>query len=206
MKIQSDKTCIYLLDLHTLSDQDSADFLVCLGDGEMQRYKRFIRPERQRQFLAGRILLRQALSRLLGLAITEVELMEQAGKAPQLHKPDLPEVGFSLSHSGPWVACAVSVDSKLGLDIEMLNPERDFAALALQAFGADESVCLDGLDASQRMYKFYQLWTSKEAQFKLNEPVAQYMHFSHPELAITLCSASRLEPAPQLVLTSLSAK
>lgn len=206
MKTQSDEASIYLFSLHTLTDSDLASFLPRLSDSEVQRYRRFIRPERRQQFLAGRILLRQVLAHLLDMPTTELELIEQAGNAPRLGQPELSGVGFSLSHSGRWVACAVSASSKLGLDIEVLNPERDFFALALQAFNADENVWLAQQDAGNRMHDFYQLWTTKEAQIKLNQASAQCLHLPHPELSITLCSSKPLSSAPQLLATTLSAK
>ncbi|PXX47559.1 4'-phosphopantetheinyl transferase family protein [Undibacterium pigrum] len=206
MKTQTDEASIYLLSLHTLTDSVLVNFLPWLSESEVQRYQRFIRPERQRQFLAGRILLRQALARLLDMSATELELIEQAGNAPRLVRPELSDAGFSLSHSGPWVACAVSASTKLGLDIEMLNPERDFSALALQAFNADENAWLAQQDAGNRLHDFYQLWTTKEAQIKLNQKSMQCVHLPHPELSITLCSSRRLTSAPQLLQISLSAK
>ncbi|MES2039443.1 MAG: 4'-phosphopantetheinyl transferase superfamily protein [Pseudomonadota bacterium] len=206
MKTQSDEASIYLLSLRALSDADLSGFLPWLSSSEVQRYQRFIRPERQRQFVAGRILLRQALSSLLGLPATELELIEQPGNAPRLNNPELTHAGFSLSHSGSWVACAVSATSKLGLDIELLNPDRDFSALALQAFNANENAWLAQQDADNRACDFYQLWTAKEAQIKLNVASAQCMHFPHPELSITLCSDKRFTSQPQFLPSSLSAK
>ncbi|MBI3728161.1 MAG: 4'-phosphopantetheinyl transferase superfamily protein [Burkholderiales bacterium] len=206
MKTQSDEASIYLLSLHAVNDAGLSVFLPWLSSSEVQRYQRFIRPERQRQFLVGRILLRQALSGLLGLPATELEVIEQPGNAPRLNDPELTHAGFSLSHSGSWVACAVSANSKLGLDIELLNPDRDFSALALQAFNADENDWLAQQDASDRVRDFYQLWTTKEAQIKLNVVSAQCMQFVHPELSITLCSDKQFASTPQLLLSSLSAK
>ncbi|MFZ6775329.1 4'-phosphopantetheinyl transferase family protein [Undibacterium sp. Ji83W] len=206
MKTQPDEASIYLLSLRALNDVDLSAFLPWLSSSEVQRYQHFIRPERQQQFLAGRILLRQALSSLLGLPASELELTEQPGSAPRLNNPELTHAGFSLSHSGPWVACAVSATSKLGLDIELLNSGRDFSALALQAFNTDENAWLAQQDAGNRVRDFYQLWTTKEAQIKLNAASAQCMHFPHPELSVTLCSDTRFASPPQFLLSSLSAK
>lgn len=206
MKTQSDEISIYLLSLHALTEVVLANFLPWLTESEVQRYRRFIRPERRQQFLAGRIILRRALAQLLDMPATELEVIEQAGNAPRLGQPELSDVGFSLSHSGQWVACAVSGNTKLGLDIEMLNPERDFSALALQAFNADENTWLAQQDAGNRLHDFYQLWTAKEAQIKLNQASVQCVHLPHPELSITLCSSRQLTSAPQLLQTSLSAE
>ncbi|MFZ6730693.1 4'-phosphopantetheinyl transferase family protein [Undibacterium sp. Ji42W] len=199
-------TKICLLNSSFIEDRELANYISWLSPFELQRYQRFVRPLRQRQFLVGRILLRQSLSQLLNLPVNELQLSECPGNVPRLGNPELTHTGFSLSHSGSWIACAVSANGKLGLDIELLNPNRDFSALALQAFNTDESAWLEQRPASDRMRDFYQLWTTKEAQIKLNQPSAQCLHFPHPDLSITLCSAKRLEFLPQVVLSSLSAE
>jgi 4'-phosphopantetheinyl transferase len=78
--------------------------------------------------------------------------------------------GFSIAHSGRWVACAVSAQTALGLDIEMKDGARDLNALAAQAFDSVEMSQwerLQGLPGDQRVEGFYRLWSEKEARFKL---------------------------------------
>lgn len=196
--------------LVNISDIDLAGYFPWLSTSEVLRYERFIKKERQRQFLAGRVLLRLALGQLLDLPASTLQLTERPGNAPQLDFPACPDLGFSLSHSGNWVACAVSTSTRLGLDIELLDPDRDFSALALHAFDAAENAWLQQQDAGNRVRDFYQLWTSKEARIKLNAANAsaeQCIHFPHPELSIMLCSAGQLTPPPQLqYIRELSAK
>ncbi len=126
--------------------------------GEALRHGRFLRRERQRQFLVGRLLLRQADGQLLGVAPHTLRLGERPGRAPHLALADatLAVPFFSLSHSGPWVACAVSADTALGLDIEMLDSARDLLALAEQAFGAASAAALAALPDLARVPHFYQ--------------------------------------------------
>ncbi|MFZ6758559.1 4'-phosphopantetheinyl transferase family protein [Undibacterium sp. Ji50W] len=192
--------------LVNITDIDLAAYLPWLSKNEVLRYQRFVKRERQRQFLAGRVLLRQSLSQLLDVPVSTLQLTERPGNAPRLDFPACPELGFSLSHSGNWLACAVSADSRLGLDIELLNPDRDFSALALQAFDAAENAWLHQQDAGSRVRDFYQLWTSKEAHIKLNVASAECLHFQHPELSITLCSARQFTSPPQLLHIGLSAE
>ncbi|MBC3919843.1 4'-phosphopantetheinyl transferase superfamily protein [Undibacterium sp. CY18W] len=195
------------MDSSLIEDRELACYISWLGPTELQRYQRFVRPERQRQFLLGRILLRQSLSQLLDVPVSALQLTECPGNAPQLDFPVCPDLGFSLSHSGNWVACALSASTRLGLDIELLNPDRDFSALALHAFDAAENAWLQQQDAGNRMHDFYRLWTSREAHIKLNAKLnaelnvenAECLHFPHPELSITLCSAEQLTSSPQLL-------
>jgi 4'-phosphopantetheinyl transferase len=178
-----------------------------LSAGEAARHERFVRARRQRQFVVGRGLLRTALGGLLGVAPQDVHLEEQDGKAPRLAgagaQDGLP--GFSITHSGRWVACAVSADSALGVDIEMKTPGRDFAALAQQAFDAAALARWDKMGAlpeTQRVDGFYRLWSEGEARFKLGSTGAGHcVALPHPELAVVLCSAVPLAPPPIEIVT-----
>ncbi|MBI3285472.1 MAG: 4'-phosphopantetheinyl transferase superfamily protein [Burkholderiales bacterium] len=193
---------IYLLNAADPGAADLAPYLAWLSAGETERYQRFVRRERQRQFLLGRILLRQALSPLLQIPAGKLSLTEQSGRAPRLD--GWPDIGFSISHSGAWLACAVSATTGLGLDIERLNPARDFHALAQHAFDADEIAWLQARPAASLAADFYRLWSSKEARFKVGAPGAHCLQLPHPELAIALCSAQPLAQTPSLLRTSLS--
>jgi 4'-phosphopantetheinyl transferase len=180
-----------------------------LSASERARYARFVRAPRQRQFVIGRGLLRTALGGLLGLAPHDVHLEEQVGKGPRLAMPAAQDglPGFSIAHSGRWVACAVSAHSALGLDIEIKAPGRDFAALAQQAFDAAALAHwarTEALPDTQRVDGFYRLWSEQEARFKLGPTRAAYaVALAHPELAVVLCSAVPMAP-PCIDIVTLS--
>ena len=160
-----------------------------LSPSELARYDRFVRPQRQRQFVIGRGLLRTALGRLLNVAPQDVDLEERPGQAPRLVGHDrLP--GLSIAHSGHWVACAVSADSALGLDIEMKDAGRDLEALAQQAFDAQALALWTALP---RVDGFYALWSEQEARYKL-AMAGECVALAHPELSVVLCSAVQLAP------------
>ena len=184
---------VWLADGRTVADEALAACFDWLNPDEKIRYAGFVRPERQRQFLLGRVLLRLALSRLLAVSPAGIFLTERAGFAPRLHCTG-PAPGFSLSHSGAWVACAISADCALGLDIEILDATRDFGGLAGQAFSADELVWFDAQPPAQRVAAFYQLWSRKEANFKLDSVTGASVNaccvsIVDPALSIVLCSA-----------------
>ncbi|MES3024164.1 MAG: 4'-phosphopantetheinyl transferase superfamily protein [Pseudomonadota bacterium] len=191
---------LWLVEGSAVSDAALDPFACWLGASERERLGLFVRRERQRQFLIGRVLLRRMLGRVLDVDPGSVRLLERHGQAPQLAMAGLEAVGFSLSHSGPWVACAVSADTALGLDIELRKPARDLSALAAQAFDADENAWLAARPQAHRVRDFYRLWSTKEARFKLHAPSAQCFAPEHAELAVALCSAQPLARAPALEL------
>lgn len=173
-----------------------------LGEDELARYRRFLRPERQRQFVAGRVLLRILLGELLDADPRSLRLQERAGQAPLLRDAD-PALGLSISHSGPWVAAAVSADTALGLDIEWIDPGRDIDAVAAHAFAPAQAQWLAARPAHSRVRDFYMLWSEHEARIKLGREGAHCMQLAHEEVSVVLCAAAPLERAPQLALRVL---
>jgi 4'-phosphopantetheinyl transferase len=202
----ADDTLLWLLDTGPLSDAALDGCAAWLGQDERRRCGRFVRPERRRQFIAGRVLLRLALGRLLGLPPRDIVLRERPGNAPALDTPAPAAPGFSISHSGPWVACAASTVSRLGLDIERTDPGRDLLALAGQAFGPGAVAQLGMLEEADRVRAFYRMWCLHEAHIKLGAPggadFADYADYAYevPGLAICLSAAQPLAAAPDLMV------
>ena len=185
---------IWLADLAAVSDARLAGYLAWLGDDELARHGRFVRVERRRQFVAGRALLRLALGRLLDADPGAVLLDAQPGRAPRLLAPAVAVPGISVSHSGRWVACAVSLDAAVGLDIEVRDAGRDLLALAEQAFDAVTCTWLAALPDTTRVDAFYAAWSGHEARIKLGVPAACCIEVPHAELAMVLCGALPLAP------------
>lgn len=197
--VASPVATVWLVDSRTVDDEKLLQHISWLNADELQRYQRFLRLERQRQFLTGRILLRFALGKLLGVAPASISLSERPGHAPLLNWPQSAP-GYSISHSGPWVACAVSAHTSLGLDIELLDAERDLPALAEQAFDADVAALLGSKTGCDRVHAFYALWSEKEARYKLASTTGISSNGSciglpHADLSIVLCSAQPLQQA-----------
>lgn len=185
---------VFLLDGRTIDAATVAKFEAWLGASERVRLAAFVRSERRRQFVLGRALLRCALAPLLGVVPTNIALIERRGQAPLLDSAQSDRPHFSLSHSGPWIACAVSSATAVGLDIERRDATRDIAALAAQFFDADQQAMLARLPTAQRTDAFYQLWSGMEARYKLGAPAVHEAVLAHASLSIVLCSAQPLAP------------
>lgn len=191
---------LWMVNTDSVADEVLMAYRSCLSVEESARCERFVRGQRQRQFVIGRVLLRMALGELLNLSPRNLQLAEQSGKAPRLITPashdGLPS--FSISHSGRWVACAVSEQSTLGLDIEMKKAERDFTALAQQAFdktALERWERIQSLSVKEQTDGFYPLWSEQEARFKLGLiGEGHCVVLPHAELSVVLCSALLLAP------------
>lgn len=190
---------IWLANLDKLPMELVSDWVGSLSAGEQQRYRAFIRAERQRQFVAGRMLLRHAVGVEAGASGTAVRVEEQLGKPPVLTVDGARRAPFfSIAHSGSWLACAVSAGSAVGLDIEVPDPARDIAAAAAQAFGVTEAHRLMAQPEEARLAEFYALWCRAEASFKLGQTAAACYAIAHDDVAIAACTAHPLAGAPML--------
>jgi 4'-phosphopantetheinyl transferase len=197
------RTRVWLLDAAALGEDALAPFAGWLGAQERELLARFVRAERRIQFIGGRALLRRALGELLGVAPAAVELQERPGLGPALIHPAAPAVGFSISHSGRWIACAASTETRLGLDIERIDPTRDVLGLAQQAFAPEDAARLAACEPAERIDAFYRLWCGHEARIKLALPVAKMYELGRPGLAGALACAGSLSADPVVELVSL---
>ena len=196
---------ISLLDARTVDAALLPALLSWLSPQELARYRRFMRPQRQRQFLLGRALLRSLLGQACAIPAASIVLAERPGQAP-LAPGGGPH--FSLSHSGHWIACALSGQAALGLDIEMMDGRRDLPALARQAFGDAVADGLVAMGHEAQVVSFYRLWSECEARYKLGVEAgeaASCVALAHAELSIVLCSALPLAQQPLLQIATLAA-
>lgn len=138
-----------------------------LGESEAARLKSITAMPRRRQFLGGRWLARQMASRLLDCASIDIEVVNDHYGAPMLKRmhSEAASLHISLSHSGDWVACAISSDP-IGIDLEVPAKARNFSGIAEMICGASERELLSTLPDQEKQSVFYRLWTLKEARGK----------------------------------------
>jgi 4'-phosphopantetheinyl transferase len=138
-----------------------------LSEDELVRADRFRFEKDRRRFVAARSALRQVLGRYLRCSPGEVGFSYQPTGKPQL-APEFREsrVQFNLSHSGEFALIAVTLDRRIGVDIEVINAERAWEDVAERFFSAAENRILRALPAGERELAFFQCWTRKEAYVK----------------------------------------
>ncbi len=174
------RIALAVLDARGVTPAQLRSGMAWLGADERARLERFTRERRRRQFVLGRVLARQLAGALLGVAPRELVLGGAPGAAPLLAGASL-----SIAHSGEWIAAAVAVGVKVGIDIEVPDPSRDLVALARQAFD-DEAL---GRDPST----FYRAWCRAEAAFKLGGEEGHCIDLPHSHLTVALCTDRVLE-------------
>ena len=114
----------------------------------------------KRRSLAAELLLRKALEKA-GLCLPKLRYGYGEHGKPFL--PEAPGFCFSISHSGDKVM-AVSADSEVGCDIEMIGQGRE--KIAERFFSDEEKKYLGALPEEERNGAFYRLWTAKESFLK----------------------------------------
>jgi phosphopantetheinyl transferase len=113
-----------------------------------------------RQTVLGRAMARQLIESMTGLygpdwtINTDGKCRPFAVDGNGRQGPD-----FSISHSGPWVACAATDQGSIGIDIEVLGIGRSFKEIADAFFTPEEQ----SLIAAEGQAAFYDIWTMREA-------------------------------------------
>jgi 4'-phosphopantetheinyl transferase len=117
----------------------------------------------RRRSLLARAMLRRMLVHVTGIPPLGWTFDAEASGRPIARNVNCDRIpSISLSHSGGWVAVAVSDVGPVGIDVEVHRPRRNFDRIAAAAFGPEEQ-CLVAADGAPG---FYRIWTLKEAMAK----------------------------------------
>lgn len=144
-----------------------ANNLHWLTDDELTRYQAISSSQRRQQFLAGHYLIRKMASRLYANTVEDwIYCVDDNNlRGVKCRQAGIPELHVSLSHSGDWIAAAIST-SAIGIDIETYSKQRDFIAIASHVFSESETNLLKSLTPDQLNQQFYLYWTLKESVAK----------------------------------------
>jgi 4'-phosphopantetheinyl transferase len=181
--------CAHAGDL--LNEETSRACASLLSEDERARWQRFRVERARREYLAAHALLRNALSHYGTLAPRDWRFKVNAHGKPA---PD-PDCGlqFNLSHSGGLAVCLISEAAvQVGVDVEPAVRANQIAAVARKVFSPYELAQLDALPVPDRLNRYLDLWTLKEAYVK-----ARGLGFSLPLDRISFLSDDRDE-APRL--------
>jgi 4'-phosphopantetheinyl transferase len=138
-----------------------------LPDHEAHQAARMTASDRRAAFVRGRQLLRFLLAELLRCRPEDVPLQVLPSGKPVLGPDDggaLPQI--SLTHTGPWVACAISRAGAVGIDLERSDRLVDHEAITRRYFAAEERAALEALEPDARHEAFFRVWARKEALVK----------------------------------------
>ena len=144
-----------------------AEYKNLLPEEELERLSRFRFHAHKQRYLVGRALIRTILSRYTGLDPKQVVFSREEHGRPYLlrsWKSPLPQ--FSLSYTDGLVGVALTLESRVGIDVENTSREIDCLAIAESYFSSDEHKELKLLSEPLLKKRFFRLWTLKEAYVK----------------------------------------
>ncbi len=134
-----------------------------LTDEELRQADRYQSETARKCFVAGRALIRSLAGAALGVEPRAVGLALAANG-----KPFVSGSGgfcFNISHSGTWVAAAVS-RQPVGIDIEDIEREGNWRGIAKRYFAEAETGFIERLAEPERRRAFIRHWVCKEAALK----------------------------------------
>lgn len=141
-----------------------------LSPHEKVRADRFHFARDRSRFVVSRGALRELLGGYLKIAPASVELANDEKRKPFVqagpHLSSQAPVRFNASHSESLAVFAFSRELELGVDIEYIHRDIDFAAISERHFAPEERVELNQLASDARREAFFRVWTRKEAYLK----------------------------------------
>ena len=134
-----------------------------ISPSDRLRAERFHFDRDRDRFIASRGIQRLVLAQYLGIEASEMQFFTGPYGKPQFADTTL---RFNLSHSDDLMLLAVTHGRDLGVDVEFMKPNVPFETLADHYFDPEDAWDLRLLPAAQRPWKFYDIWTTTEAQLK----------------------------------------
>lgn len=145
--------------------------MTLLDDRERARLGRLRHPADRQRFLAGRLLVRELVADVTGVAPDRVRLaVDRRGRVRVAAPEAAPDI--SISHAGGIVVVALLWAGRVGVDVEPLLPrgqatDRRWSDLDRDALTPEERRSIAGLDERSRADRALRAWTEKEAYAKL---------------------------------------
>jgi 4'-phosphopantetheinyl transferase len=142
--------------------------IAVLDPSERDRAHKMSTAESRRTFVIAHACLREVLAAELRTAPAEVAFARAPGGA---RKPALADsthgLGFSLSHTRGLILVALARGYEVGVDVEWRGRRVREAMLSGRHLNEAELAALARTPPAERVWRFLQLWTRKEAQAKL---------------------------------------
>lgn len=148
-----------------------SSYLTLLPADERARHSGLRDERRQRRYLIGRALCRQALSHYASASPLAWQFTLGSRGKPSITAPALASpLSFNLSHSDTVSICAITgAGPEIGVDIEPLTAGPKALAVAEQFFPDAETTALQRLRPAHRAEASLRLWALKESLVKASE-------------------------------------
>ena len=161
----------YKYDIRDLTDEEYAYWYSLMNADKRKRVDRFRVIDDKKRTVAGEMLARKAIAEWCGIEPKSITFA--IGEHGKPYVVDL-NVEFNISHSADLVVCAVD-DKPVGIDVELIRPID--LSVAKRVCTNEELLYIFGHEPTipdfvytedeEFLTRFYEIWTKKEAFFKL---------------------------------------
>lgn len=166
------KIHVFLLRLNLF---DCNEFLPYLSEDEHERANKLKVEEKKQQFIITRGALRKFLSNSLKKTAEKIVFSYGEHKKPYIEEQyNNKSVEFNISHSGGYALVALTLNNKIGVDVEKMNHNIDYKSLSFRFFSDKEKEELRCLDKDKQLDAFYRAWVRKESFIKATEKGIAY--------------------------------
>jgi 4'-phosphopantetheinyl transferase len=146
--------------------ETSAHLYATLTSDERHRSARFRFERAQQRFIVAHGVLRDLLGCYLQTQPDRIRYVHNAFGKPDLSPAFGSRLRFNLSHSAGRALIAIAADASVGVDLEYIRAQSDYAEIARRFFSAAEVGQLDALPGHRYAEAFFSCWTKKEAYLK----------------------------------------
>ncbi|EYF01262.1 4'-phosphopantetheinyl transferase family protein [Chondromyces apiculatus] len=147
---------------------------------EAERQARFYFPKGRHEHLVTRALVRTTLSRYAPVDPRAWRFIPGDKGRPEIAAPTgIPPLRFNLSHTEGLIACLVTLDTDVGVDVEFIDRPSSTVEIADRFFSPEEVRALHTVPPSGQRDRFFDYWTLKESYIKargmgLSLPLEQF--------------------------------
>jgi 4'-phosphopantetheinyl transferase len=145
----------------------ATSLLPFLSPDELERWRNYRLEARQQQFMVSRGLLRFLLGQYLRYQPQDLEFQYSEHGKPALSDTMPNRIQFNIAHSHDWILFAFSPTLELGVDIEVLEPDLNYKAIAHRFLRQEEGQAFQEIEEHLQQLAFYRIWSRKEAVIKL---------------------------------------
>ncbi len=181
---------VFLLELNSFDYQDC---IKNLSVDECNRAGKLKIESKRNQFVITRSLLRQFLALSLNKSPQDIHFCYAQHCKPYIEDQyNNNSLEFNVSHSGAYAVIAISLNNKLGVDIEQINTKADYNSLSNRFFSQQEKEQYSKLAENEQLELFYRIWVRKES---FTKAIGKGVSFGLDQFSVSLdkkCSVSEI--------------
>ncbi len=168
LQINNNQAHLWYICPEKVADVDKfKSFFEVLSEQEKSRQQKFVFEKDRHLFLVAHAFVRFCLSKYAAVKPEEWTFREnEYGKPYVDYKINGFPLKYNLSHTEGLIACLITLQHEVGVDVESVRVDKDRLDIAERFFSRDEFLDLKSIRPDLRHKRFCEYWTLKEAYVK----------------------------------------